>query len=143
MAIPDGLKRVSLGSNKPPRRGPKPPKSRTKEIRRRVTDSFKFMYRLKTVSPTSKSTNADGFPRLVFTGYTFVEDSGTGHVGSTSVGSDIELTINTVNYDPSYYTLTINPTNIIIDFVKEAFLPNEEIESTDVVTLRARLTEVV
>lgn len=141
MAIPKGLNRVSLGSTRPPLKGPKPPKSRTKEIRERVTNTFKQISKLRTISPTSKSTNDAGYPRLVFTGYTFDDSSGTAHAGSTYISSDIELTINTVNYDPTYYDITVNPTNIVIDFVKEAFIPTENIENTDVVLLRARLRE--
>lgn len=141
MAIPDGLRRVSLGSNKPRPSGPKPPKSKTKEVHSRVVTTFNHISGMKTISPTSRSTNVDGYPRFVFTGYTFDEVSGTSHAGSTNILSDIELSVNTVTYHPSQYTVTVNPTNIIIDFTEDIFV-SEGVEVTDVVRLRARVRQV-
>jgi hypothetical protein len=142
MAIPTGLKRVALGSTKPPRRGPKPPKSRTKEIHSRVVSSITHIARVRTISPTSRSTNGFGYPHFVFTGYTFDDTSGTGHVGSTNILSDFEFTINTVHYTTSAFTVTVNPTNIVVSFTEPAFDSDDFISSDDIVRLRARVKTV-
>ena len=79
MAIPDGLKRISLGSTRPRRLPPTPPKSKNNEIRHRVFNSITHIAGMKTISPTSRSTNGSGYPHFVFTGYTFDDTSGTPH----------------------------------------------------------------